>query len=248
VWQLLLETLLVYIKKKGDMNKALEFYEKSLKLREDIGSKQGIANSLNSIGQIYQFLGNDSKALDYYNRGLILAEEINNKVETSISLNRIGSVLYSQKKYNNALAYYSKGMAVAKELAYPENIKISAMLLAQIYKQLGDYKNAYVNYELYIKMRDSISNQETKNASLKSQLKYEYEKKAATDSILVAEEKKLTIIKFNEQENQRYFLYAVLTLTILFGAFMFNRFRITKKQKIIIELKRRGNEKNKEIL
>lgn len=84
-------------------------------------------------------------------------------------------------------------------------------------------------------MRDSITNQETRKASIKSQLKYEYEKKAAADSVKVAEEKKLTTLQFKQEENQRYFLYGGLGLTLVFGGFMFNRFRITKKQKNIIE-------------
>ena len=43
-------------------------------------------------------------------------------------------------------------------------------------------------YELEIQMRDSINNMQTKKASIKSQLKYEYEKRAAADSVKNAEQ------------------------------------------------------------
>ncbi|MDP1799958.1 MAG: hypothetical protein Q8L81_01305, partial [Bacteroidota bacterium] len=100
------------------------------------------------------------------------------------------------------------------------------------------------------------NNQETRKASIKSQLKYEYEKKVAADSVKVAEEKKLTTLQLKQEENQRYFLYAGLLLTLVFGVFMFNRFRTIKKQKntinaqktVVEQQKYLVEEKQKEIM
>ena len=72
----------------------------------------------------------------------------------------------------------------------------------------------------------------------------------------MSEEKKLTTVKLKQEQSQRYFLYGGLGLTILFGIFMFNRFRITKKQKNIINeqktivenQKKLVEEKQKEVL
>jgi serine phosphatase RsbU (regulator of sigma subunit) len=86
-------------------------------------------------------------------------------------------------------------------------------------------------------MRDSINNQATKKASIKSQFKYEYEKKAAADSVKVAEEKKVLAAQMKQEKTQRYALYAGLALVLVFAGFMFNRFRVTQKQKRIIEAK-----------
>ena len=55
---------LIY-KNQGDIPKALEYFHKSLKIREEIKDKLGIAYSLNNIGIIYNNQGDHLKALDY---------------------------------------------------------------------------------------------------------------------------------------------------------------------------------------
>jgi hypothetical protein len=105
-------------------------------------------------------------------------------------------------------------------------------------------------------MRDSLLNQETRKASIKSQLKYEFDKKAAQDSVKVIEEKKVTAAQLKAEETQRYALYGGLGLVGLFAVFMVNRFRVTNNQKKIIEeqkkivevQKHEVEEKQKEIL
>jgi hypothetical protein len=103
-------------------------------------------------------------------------------------------------------------------------------------------------YELYSQMRDSINNEEVRRSTIKSQLKYEYEKKAAADSVKVAEEKKLSSAQLKYEQNQRYALYGGLALTAVFGVFMFNRFRVTRKQKNIIEEQKLLVEKQKHLV
>tara|TARA_B100000809_G_C14901342_1_gene446375 strand:- start:534 stop:701 length:168 start_codon:yes stop_codon:yes gene_type:complete len=49
---------------------ALDYCSKSLKIREEIGGKRGIANYLNNVGIIYKNQGDIPKAIDYYHRSL----------------------------------------------------------------------------------------------------------------------------------------------------------------------------------
>ncbi len=218
----------------NDINKALESFEKSLKLRESLNDKRGIAESMNNIGQMYFAQKKEDEALNYYNRSLNIQKEINDRTGISYTYNNIAEIYVHRKNYDKALEYCLISMKICKDLGYPENIEFVAYQLNEVYKAKGDYKNALQTYELYILMKDSVVNSGNRKASIRSQLKYEYEKKAAADSIKVAEEKKITTLQLKQEENQRYFLYGGLVLTMLFGSFMFNRFRVTKKQKNII--------------
>ncbi len=231
-----------------EVAKGLECFINSLKIREEINDKSGIAVSLNNIANSYNNEHKYALALEYSNKSLKINEEIGDKRAIAYLLNNIAALYLNQKNYNKALKYSVNSMKLSKELGYPSNIKNAAIILTKIYKGKNDYKNALINYELFIQMRDSISNQETKKASIKSQLKYEYEKKVAADSVLVAEEKKLTTVKFKHEQNQRYFLYGGLGLTVLFGLFMFNRFRVTQKQKAVIEQQKKIVEMQKHIV
>jgi len=51
----------------------------------------------------------------------------------------------------------------------------------------------------------------------------------------VAEEKKISELKLKQEKTEKQYLYVGLFAITLFGIFMFNRFRVTKKQKNIIE-------------
>ncbi len=55
-------------KKQGNITKALEWYTKSLKIREETGNKHGIANSINNIGHIHNIQGDVRKATEYFNK------------------------------------------------------------------------------------------------------------------------------------------------------------------------------------
>ena len=248
---------------RGDLNKAITYYRKSLKIREETNDKRGIANSYNNIGFIYNTRGNSMEALDYYYKSLKIREELGDKKGTAISLNNIGGVYVKLKEYNKSLTFCLKSLHISEAIGFPENIANAAINLYEIYKIKGDFNKALKNYELYILMRDSIANEQTKKASIKDQLKYEYQKRAAADSVKNAEEQKVKEAQIQAQNAQikqekfqRYALFAGLALVIAGLIFAINRFKITQRQKRIIEKQKiivdeafeELAEKNKEVL
>jgi tetratricopeptide (TPR) repeat protein len=237
-----------FYKHQNDFKKALEYQTKGLKIREERGDKEGVANSLNNIGALYNSMKDVPKALEYTTKSLKIYQEIGDKDGISTSLVNLGSLYFKQQNYSKALNFTIKGMELSKEIGFPESIKIAAERLNAIYKITGNYKAALDNYELYIVMRDSITNQENKKASIKSQFKYEYDKKAAADSVKVAEEKKIVAVQLKQEKTQRFALYGGLALVLVFAGFMFNRFRVTQKQKNIIELKEKETQQQNEII
>src|SRR5690606_12689861 len=143
---------------------------------------------------------------------------------------------------SQAKKYASRGLKIAQEIGYPNHIKTAAFMLKNIYEKQGDYKNALQMNDLYYQMRDSIINQETRKAALKQNLQYEYEKKAAADSIANTKEIEIKNIELAKQKaelqikkNQQFALFGGLFLVVLFAGLMYNRFKVTQKQKNIIE-------------
>ncbi|MBC7865775.1 MAG: tetratricopeptide repeat protein, partial [Bacteroidia bacterium] len=242
---------------------ALDYYKKSLKIREEIKDKQGIAYSLNNIGVAYQDLGKLDTALKYYFSSLKIRKETTDKKGITSTLINIADLLVRQGKIDNACKFAEEGMQNAKELGYPEYIKRAANILKRIYKKQNKSKQAFEMFELFIQMRDSLSNQETKKASIKTQLKYEYEKKSAADSVKNAEQQKVKdaqlaaqTASLKQEKFQRYSLVAGLLIVLGGLGFVINRFRITSKQKKIIEEQKikvdeafeKLHEKNKEVM
>ncbi len=234
---------------KNEFEKALDYYGRSLKIRELQGDKQGIANSLVSFGVIYYKQGNVLKALECYDKSLKIQEELNYKQGITYPLHYIGEIYLEQKNYSRALIYALRSQQISKELGYPMNIANASLQLSKIYKGLGNHKEAFQNYELYLQMRDSISNQETKKASIKSQFKIEYDRKER-EARSEQEKKDLK----NEEEKQKQsiirnsfiagFALTFVLAIVIFRSFLQNK----KKNKLIEEQKHLVEEKQREII
>ena len=120
---------------------------------------------------------------------------------------------------------------------------------------MGNYKDAINYYELFVQMNDSVNNDKIRKASIKSQLKYEYEKQAAADSVAHAKESEIKNAELAKQsaeikakKNQQYALFGGLGLVMIFAGFMFNRFKVTQKQKSVIEKQKVEVEEQKKLV
>lgn len=67
------------------MNRAHEYYHKSLEIFEALGDKQAMAMAHNSIGTVYVSKSEPEKAFPYLNQGLSLATEVGSEVDIKLS-------------------------------------------------------------------------------------------------------------------------------------------------------------------
>jgi tetratricopeptide (TPR) repeat protein len=233
----------------GKRTKAIECYNESLELRIEIGDKSGIISSLLSTGNLNLELNKLEESENDLKKAIDLCVEIDDKASLQDAFSKLASTYLKKKEFAKALAYAKKGNAVADELSSLSNKRNAAKITYQVLKETGNKAEALQWFEQYIEYRDSVDIEKKREDFTRKELKYEYEKKSAADSVKAAEEKKLTMARLEQEKTQRYGLYGGILLLTVFGGFMFNRFKITQKQKHIIqEQKNIVDEKQKEIL
>ena len=141
---------------QNNFTKALEYYERSLHIREILNDKKGTSESLNNIGQIYQRQGNYKKALDYYFKCLKIFEETNDPRGISYSLKNIGTayqlmaqkgkgdstVIINDSLSSMALEYFQKSLAISEKLNDKTGLAYSYEMIGSAYLVKRDYKNA----------------------------------------------------------------------------------------------------------
>ena len=237
---------------QGDYSKAIDYNTRSLKIQEKLGNKKRIASSLNNIGEIYRYQGDYSKAIDYYTRSLKIQEKLGNKVGIAVSLSNIGYIYQNQGNYDRAKEYISRSLHIAQAIDYAIVTKEASSLLWKVNKKLGKYKKALEMYELYVTTKDNLESKENEREVVRQEYKYAYEKQAATDSVKAAELYKIQAVQIaankaeaKAQKQQKTYLFIGLGLLALFGVFMFNRFRVTHKQKNIIDQQKTAVENQK---
>ncbi|HEY0073477.1 MAG TPA: tetratricopeptide repeat protein [Abditibacteriaceae bacterium] len=146
------------IQSRGDYEKALGFYNRSLKMAEELGDRSGIAISLHQIGIIYQNRADYEQALEYYDRSLKIKEELGNRAGIAVSLHQIGMIYENRGDYEQALQYYGRSLKIEEELGNRAGIANSIHQIGIIYEKRGDYEQALEYYRRSLKMAEELGN------------------------------------------------------------------------------------------
>ncbi len=154
-----LNTLGVAQKVQGNYSEALEYYQRALAIRQEIGDRSGVANTLNKIGNVYSRVGDFPKALDHYQQNLTINEEIGNQVGISNATNNIGLLYYAQDDYPTALEYLEKSLAMDQKIGKKYGIASSLNNLGIITSDMGDYATAQDYYQRSFQLFSEIHNQ-----------------------------------------------------------------------------------------
>jgi serine phosphatase RsbU (regulator of sigma subunit)/Tfp pilus assembly protein PilF len=221
--------------KVGKPELSLEYYFKALILNERTGDKEGIGTELGNIGWVYFEQGKYEKALDYFERSLQYRRAVNDNAGIAFGLTNLGSVYKKMNNNDLALKYGTEALEIGKKIGYPEVIRRSSLLLYSLYKEKNKPSEALEMYEQYIAMRDSTLSDQTRKAGLKKQYQYEFELK---EKELKSEQEKRDIQYNDEIQRQKIIFNASLIGGIVFLVFsivLYQRFRLTRRQKGIIE-------------
>ncbi|MGB0888618.1 MAG: tetratricopeptide repeat protein, partial [Vicingaceae bacterium] len=101
---------------KGNLIEALNYYNKGLKIQQEIDSKEGMATSYNNIGTIHKKQGDIPNSLEYYHKSLKIYKEIDNTTGLGQALNNIGNIYQEQGDPDLALEYFYRGRNLYKKL------------------------------------------------------------------------------------------------------------------------------------
>jgi class 3 adenylate cyclase/Tfp pilus assembly protein PilF len=153
-----LNTLGISFAIRGGYPQALNYYQRSLKVYEEIGNKKGIASSLNNIGNIYKKQGDYPQALNYYQKSLKITEEIRDKKGIAGALNNIGVIYVDQGDYLQALNYYQRSLKVDEEIGGKRGIAQTLNNIGIIYAEQGDYPQALNYYQRSLRITEEYGN------------------------------------------------------------------------------------------
>lgn len=229
----------------GKREEARRLYWEVIRIMKNKNFFSGLSNSYLNLAHIHSEFKQFDSAFYYLDAAKNLGEELGDK-EINFGYYYELSVLYFLKgDCSRAAVAAEKGYALAKELGWPEHLRKISHTAYRSFKQMNKQDKALKYYKEYILYRDSIASIQNKKAAIKSQLKYEFDKRAAADSVRASEEKKVTAAQLKQEKTQRFALYGSLGLVGVFALFMVNRFRVTNKQKKIIELQKQTVEEQK---
>ncbi len=130
-------------RKKNDADLALKHLEHSLALREELGIKHEIAETLSQMAfNLCAFKGEMNRALNYAKRGVNFAEESTKKYYIAFSLSILAVVYTLQGDLDSAIRFYKQSVALYKEINNKDRLSDVLNNLSNCYKMRGELDRA----------------------------------------------------------------------------------------------------------
>ena len=134
---------------RKEFDKAIEYFERSLKLNDAIGNEQGMSGINSNLGMIYADKQQYAKAVDYFDKVLEFRQKgkdkeslISSYVNASVALNNI-------KGYEKSAMYLEAALELAQEMNNVELMKSCYGMLSETYTKAGEAEKAKKYFDMY---------------------------------------------------------------------------------------------------
>ncbi|MEO8146499.1 MAG: tetratricopeptide repeat protein [Bacteroidia bacterium] len=131
---------------QSDYPNALEYYFKSLKIRETLGDQKGLSENYNNIGTIYSTLSDYLRALEYYFKSLKIKEVLGDKKGIAKVYMNIGAIYFVQtdsdfvkqqlvpsERYPMAVKYYLKSLNIREAIDDKQGMSMCYINIGEAY-------------------------------------------------------------------------------------------------------------------
>ncbi|EDN71273.1 Tetratricopeptide TPR_2 [Beggiatoa sp. PS] len=137
----------VAYKKSNQYQKALIYFQQSLKIYRKINDKHEIKKHLLIIGVTYYKLRQYQKSLNYYQQSLKIYRKIGDRRGEISVLYKISMIYNNLGQYKKTLSYYQQALEINRKI--DDNIGIAVFLtqIGIVYTKLGQYQQALNYYQ-----------------------------------------------------------------------------------------------------
>ena len=153
---------------KSEIEIALIYYYKSLKIQTAINDKKGMAHTYNNIGIIHQKKGSIVMALDLLHKSLKLKEEIQDMNGAANTFYNIGCIYQNQGDLVTALDYYHNSLISSGKILNERIISDAYNNIGLIHEQQGDLVTALDYLHKALNLKETIQDDKGKAYCLRS--------------------------------------------------------------------------------
>lgn len=214
---------------------AISNYLKSADYYNSLNEKYSEGRANTHLGKIYKLRGQFDKAREHYLKALDIYTKIGEDVSTITLFNNLSDIELATQSIASSLEYAQRAYALAQVSNNTDGLIESSKRLSKLYALLEKYKEAYRFFETYSNLSDSSKTTANRNTILLSNIQYQYQKKALADSIRTDKDKKLSELKLKEERDVKIFAISLFLSCAFFLIYLFRRYKLIQKQKIIIE-------------
>ena len=160
----------------GLYDKALEFFLKSVRVKEEIKDYNGLARSYINLGVLYSSMNDEATCREYNFKAMQMAIEMQLFEGLGQVYNNIGNSFARQGQFDSALFYHEKALENRKTYGNKRHIALSKNNVGNVYRDLGQYDKAIEYHREALSTREALQDQygiATSNQNLGLVYKYQ---------------------------------------------------------------------------
>ncbi|OQX91997.1 MAG: hypothetical protein B6D58_05215 [candidate division Zixibacteria bacterium 4484_95] len=157
----------VLYRRKGDLDGALDYYNRSLKVCQDYRYKWPAMYLYGNIGNVYAARSDYQEALDFYQKSLKIALEISDRRIEGVNLLNIGHSYNQLGHQKKALDYFNRALVIQKAVGDRGSEAVSYNNLGETYLHLGQFKRSFDYYNKGLELARSIKEPRIELANLR---------------------------------------------------------------------------------
>ncbi|TYA58247.1 ATP-binding protein [Formosa maritima] len=148
----------------NDINKAIEFYSKTLEIERQTNNSEGSIEALKTLAELYSIQKEHRKSIDYYERVLRNIPTDNDSLRGEI-LPKLGGEYLQFKDYDKSLEYLIEGLRLNRDLNNQHGVLVSLNNLGDLNLQRNFLKYAEIQL---LEAKDIASEIDDKTEQLKN--------------------------------------------------------------------------------
>lgn len=131
----------------GQKKQAIVYYEKTLKVYQEMQNLDKIGQVSNLLGSVYHGMYNIQEALMYYKQSYAISNEINNLQAQGTILGNIGGCYWLLGDFQEALHYYQQSLSIAQQTKDPLGEGSVLNNIGEMYREQGEPQKALDYYQ-----------------------------------------------------------------------------------------------------
>ena len=215
--------------KQGRFDEALALHEQCLRDRRSLNDPYLISSSLYNMAELFNETGRFAKALPLYQSGLAIDLKTGDRYGISSYYNGMSIAHRGLGRTDSCVWYLKKSIDIAEPAGSADVLKQAFQILSEVYTQRGEYRQANDYLNRFINIQNQLSSRESSQNLAAYRTLFELGNKDRQIRLL-NQEKSLqeTLV-----ENQRTFLYLLVSGIVLMGIVAVVFYRLSRKMRLL---------------
>jgi len=146
---------------------AITYYQKSLKLNEELFNSSGVSMLHNNLGMLHADIKQYNKSLEYFRKALDYRKMVKHSIGIISTQINMSVVLNNLERYTESAALLEDALSLARETYDVNQMKSCYGMLSETYERAGDSEKAKSYFDLYRTFHEkSQLDKEVKNMEL----------------------------------------------------------------------------------